>query len=84
MAEETLLNAILQKGPEVNAKDYQGETPLFNALRSRAPQRMVRCLLDHGARAKTSTNMGTTPLALAKHLKLISVAAILQRAEKSE
>ena len=84
MAEEKLLKAILQKGPEVNAKDYQGETPIFNALRSRAPQRMVRYLLDHGARAKTSTNMGTTPLALAKHLKLISVAAILQRAEKSE
>ncbi len=84
LADEKLLKSILQKGPEVNARDYQGETPLFNALRSRAPKRMVSCLLANGARAKTSTNMGTTPLALAKHLKLISVAAILQRAEKSE
>jgi len=84
LGDDDVVTAILKKGADVNARDYQGETPLFNALRSRSPQRMVKLLLDAGAQAAVATNTGTTPLALATHLKLISVAAILKRVAPGE
>lgn len=55
--------AVLDKKPNVNAQDIDGETPLHRAIySSTAYQQIVDILLSHGARLDIRDRQGKTPL----------------------
>lgn len=49
-ADEDTLRFLLEKGADVNRRDFWGETPLFNAVRSELGLDVVRFLIEQGAR----------------------------------
>jgi ankyrin repeat protein len=64
-----LVQAMIQHGAKINAKDASGHTPLFCALLSNRLN-TVRLLLEHGADANEKDEQGNTPLMLAIGFKL--------------
>ncbi len=61
-----VLLAVLDKKPNVNAQDIDGETPLHRAILSMYPRQIVEILLSYGARVDIPDHQGRTPLDVAR------------------
>ncbi|KAK3318978.1 hypothetical protein B0H66DRAFT_582413 [Apodospora peruviana] len=61
-----MLNLILEKKPNVNAQDVDGETPLHRAVHSFQYWQQVEILLKHGARLDLLDKQGRTALDVAR------------------
>lgn len=61
-----MIKLLIEKGADVNAKDEQGDTPLFAAVCSYSekikPLELMKILLDNGADIHARNNKGMTPL----------------------
>lgn len=56
---------LIQKSPDVNARDKKGKSALFYAIKHSQDEELVRSLLMAGADITTPDNNGDTPLLLA-------------------
>jgi len=59
------ISSLLDKGVDVNCRNYGGDTPLLYAIYFNTSDMLVpivRCLLDHGADVNTHGQYGNTPL----------------------
>jgi len=63
------VDRLIAAGSDVNARDDTGATPLIHAIRNHSPQtsaRLVRTLLQHGAKPDIRDNQGKTAIAYAR------------------
>ena len=72
-----VLLAVLDKKPNVNAQDLDGETPLHRAILSTYTRQIVDILLSHGARVDIRDRLGKTPL------DVVRCDTLLREADKS-
>lgn len=56
-----MVRLLLEKGARIDARNRNGETPLFTAVRNNMLP-VVKLLLEKGARAGTADHVGLTPL----------------------
>ncbi len=71
------LQALIEKGTDINAKDSGGQTPLFNAAQY-GPVANVEWLLKHGANPDVIAN-GRTPLEAARRMGKKDVVEFLEK-----
>lgn len=71
------LQALLEKGADINAKANNGETPLFYAIQY-GPVANVKWLLEHGAN-RNAIALGMTPLEAARKMKRKEVVELLEK-----
>jgi ankyrin repeat protein len=69
---------FLKHGADVHAADEMGRTPLHAAVES-GDERVVHLLLKHGAKVTTRDELKLTPLDLARRIKEVSLAKILEK-----
>jgi len=74
---------LIDKGAQVNAKGYDGYTPLHCAV-SRIQAKIVRLLCDHGADVEACDNDGWRPLELAALNGLMSIVKELIEVRHAE
>jgi ankyrin repeat protein len=67
---------LIKRGANSNVVDINGNTPLHVAVLS-GNERAVKLLLDHGADIDAKNNSETTPVELAKSLKLEEIENVL-------
>ncbi|KAK6514351.1 hypothetical protein TWF506_008747 [Arthrobotrys conoides] len=60
----TVVELLLDRGADIEARDYWGWTPLLSASRSRLPA-IVKLLIERGADIEAKDNQGRTPLLMA-------------------
>jgi len=70
------VSALLAQGANPNAKDAHGQTPLHYAAANNRPE-ITRLLLNSGARADATNNVGVTPGRIATSLKFNRVATMI-------
>ena len=70
---------LLRAGADINARDSNGETPIFEAIRLSRSSKLVKFLVANGADLSVRNNEGQTPLALATALGKANIALQLQR-----
>lgn len=71
--------SLLQAGAEVNARDSDGETPLFEAIRLSRSAKLVQLLVESGADLTTTSNKGLTPVDFAAFLGKPDLASYLRQ-----
>ena len=59
---ETMANMLIRAGADIEARDYQGKTPLNTMCAEGESIETIRALLDHGASINTQDDSGETPL----------------------
>ena len=80
-----MVELLLSGGADINAKGYRGRTSLhvaiaFNPQLNRVELlRLLRLLLDKGARVDIKDGFGKTPVDLARELGYPEVARLLER-----
>ena len=70
----TVINLLIERGATIDAPDKNGETPLFDALRStikdgEKQQAAVEALLVKGANPNLKNRKGVTPLDIAQRMR---------------
>jgi ankyrin repeat protein len=73
------LQAMLELGVDVNARDADDRTALLLAVLSKRKE-IVQLLLTHGANANAADRSGTTPLQAAESTHESAIAATLRAA----
>jgi FOG: Ankyrin repeat len=56
-----IVKALLERGADINSRDYRGRTPLFEACKHDLGP-IMQVLLDHGADARIADRGGRTPM----------------------
>ena len=80
-----LVELLIDKGAEVNAKTDKGETPLHLTVASWFTLgRRVKLLIGKGADVHATTEAGETPLDYALRKRRTSIAEILEAAVAKE
>jgi len=79
----SICRLLIDKGAQVNAKGYDGYTPLHYAV-SRIQANTVRLLCDHGADVEACDNDGWRPLELAALNGLMSIVKELIEVRHAE
>ena len=64
--DSAILDILLSRKPDLNLKNWEGRTPLHNAIRHFGPSDVVK-LLDRGAAVDAVDSFGTTPLHIAAY-----------------
>jgi ankyrin repeat protein len=77
-ARDGALELLLEKGPNVNIKCFQGWTPLHSHAAA-GNEHEVEILLDHGAEINAVSDKGETPLHLAVATGALGTAGLLLR-----
>ena len=67
---------LVQKGAKIDARNANGQTPLFNAAKSDSPT-IIAALLSSGADINTRDQLGSTPLHAAVRWNALKSAAKL-------
>ena len=62
-----IINILLEKGADINAKDNYGRTPLMHAIQYGCSEEVIKILLEKGADINAKDNYGWTPLMHAIH-----------------
>ena len=75
-----MVELLLKKGAEVDARDDYGRTPLKLAVRSNGNLAMVKALLAAGADSMTRDERGRTPLHHASFIRNRAVCKVLLKA----
>ena len=57
-----IINILLEKGADINAKDNYGRTPLMHAIQYGCSEEVIKILLEKGADINAKDNYGWTPL----------------------
>ena len=82
-----ICHILIDAGADINAIDYQGNTPLHLAIQNHHEENVevVQTLIEHGANIGAINEEGLTPTMLAAHIKNDACINILnsQLAEKS-
>ena len=68
---------LIKKGAKINARGFYGWTPLMNAAVSNRPE-TVKALLERGADASLTDDMGMTAVQAASRNGHVGVAKILR------
>jgi ankyrin repeat protein len=79
---EDLVRFLLERGADPKIEDWEGVSPLRNAISGRRP-RIVRLLLEHGADPAERTRRGSA-LELATQLGAEGIIDLLRRTETNE
>ena len=74
------VQAFLDGGVDVNAKDHDGATALMYALLIRGDAELVKSLLHAGADVKEKSDDGWTALMLAEEGGLTEIVEVLKKA----
>ncbi|MDR0688736.1 MAG: ankyrin repeat domain-containing protein [Spirochaetaceae bacterium] len=75
----TYIPVIVKKGAAVEAKNYAGETPVFEAVKVNSPA-TIRTLIAQGADFSAQNNLGNTPLHTAIRWNTLTAADALIKA----
>lgn len=75
---EAIVELLLEKGANIEAKDGQTLTPLLSAVHYGGEQ-MVKLLLEKGADIEAKDNNGQTPLSSAVHYRGEQIVKLLLR-----
>jgi ankyrin repeat protein len=70
---------ILNKGADINIRDYNGNTPLLNAVVS-GKEDIVKFLLSKGAKKNIKNNHGYGPIEAALEFRRKDIADLIQQA----
>jgi len=73
---EHIINALLTKNIDINAKDLRGKTALMMAVQLNNYS-LAKLLVEHGADVNCCTNDGTTPLMVACQNNVLHIAQYL-------
>ena len=57
-----IVQYLLEKGANIEAKDFLGQTPLHSICESENRVQAMECLIDHGANIEAKNSNGRTPL----------------------
>ena len=71
------VQAEIDKGSDINARDKDGGTPLWHAAHKGSPSPIVELLLDHGAQIEARDNTGVTALMAAVDTNQLAVVKLL-------
>ena len=75
-----ICDLLISKGADIEARDKNGRTPLFEACSSiRSKKQICELLLSKGADVNARDNQGLTPLHQALKNKHKDVAALLKK-----
>lgn len=82
-----VIKLLIEKGANIDATDYKGETPLFEAIRSTIKKRenlraALETLLTHGANPNIKNSQGITPLQVAQQMGRTDVDKFVSILEK--
>ncbi len=59
-----IIDMLLERGADLNARDDSANTPLMTAIRFDAPEEVIQRLIDRGANINAASSSGYTPLHL--------------------
>lgn len=71
-----VVDLILDKQPDLNARDKLGQTPLYLAIET-GNKEIVETLISKGANVNIATNNGDNPLSMAEKIGLSNIRDIL-------
>ncbi len=74
------LKCIIEKGANVNIKNSQGNTPLFEAIRYYGDKEFIQALIDAGANINEQNNDGDTPMIFATRMQRKEAIELLYKA----
>ena len=78
-----VINLLIEKGADLDATDNNGETPLFDAIRStikdgEKQRAAIEALLVKGANPNFKNGKGLTPLQIAKRMRRVDAGRIVE------
>jgi ankyrin repeat protein len=73
-----VLKKLLIAGADINATDFEGESPIFNAISISQNLVLIQFLVNNGAKINIVNLKGENPIVLAKDLQKIDIEIFLQ------
>ncbi len=74
----SVIKTLLNAGADINALDFNGESPIFYAVNISQDYKLLQFLIKNGAKLSIINHKGQTPLQFARELNKIDIELFMQ------